>query len=931
MEPPGEEEAEAAEEEREYLSAQVTRLFWLLGAERLSPDEARELGYWRSRASPQEWDELQAAAQVHASQSQPPIAPSRSPALAERLRHQSRPEDSSRPSPPAQREPGAELWQAILSLATPAHTGSPADRAAYARRWSGADELDAALEAARAEHAQLQRELEREHGRALAQLEVRHAREMAQAQSDEKELRAELERSRAECRDELSLLRGRAAHAELSLSIRDRELAHARGQAESLRAEQLEHRLAGVRLGLANAYPPPSPFAAEGAYGLPGIAPSAQQSTAAAAALGAGAPERLAALRSEIDLLIGMQGGRVQTAESEIGSLLKVQARLTHSALGTNGPRADSRGAGLRPLTSFVGIISDGARARTLASGCLAIRAQVRQLRMGWAQDAAGLQDALRETEGQWNQFVAQFSRMWEATVLGTNALAADAGAARERVHRLDEHSQRLDEALRARAAVPTRVLAVATLPFPGEAVRCSLDIRGQSIEVADGPEKRVFRFDRVAALEAGASSLPALSRELGEAVDSVAVGGCATLVIDGPRGCGKSWLLDGSEHAEGGDGLLGGAVRGLLAALCALESAQPPQVCALWLSAVDVHGDGVVDLVSGNQLHTRFPLGSTGAPGASSRWEGAQGQGAATLPRLAAIPTYETFLQVANRLLARPGAAAEPDARARAARQWLGPFSLKPTRAHCIVTLHLERSTANARLGTASLTLVELASASSGPAPLLSPLPTTVGSAGAHLATVAKSVAAMHGVLIALATGSAVVPYRHSRLTLQLQQPLSASGLVLLVLPVQCASLTPTDDACRTLAVGAQLKAVELCALKSGAAPPRGAPPPVALDAGTPQSSAYLGSSVYGGGGSVYGGGGGGGGARSPRQSSAPASPLTSRANGRAALASASQAQSTHRHGLSLLSSHAQLRGGRAQAPAHSLSRSVGSLRLHP
>ncbi|KAJ1640326.1 hypothetical protein T492DRAFT_854977, partial [Pavlovales sp. CCMP2436] len=126
-------------------------------------------------------------------------------------------------------------------------------------------------------------------------------------------------------------------------------------------------------------------------------------------------------------------------------------------------------------------------------------------------------------------------------------------------------------------------------------------------------------------------------------------------------------------------------------------------------------------------------------------------------------------------------------------------------------------------------------------------------------------------------------------------------------------------------------LKAVELGALKSGAAPPRGAPPPVALDAGTPQSSAYSGSSVYGGGGSVYGGGGGGGGARSPRQSNAPASPLTSRANGRAALASASQAQSTHRHGLSLLSSHAQLHGRRAQAPAHSLSRLVGSLRLHP
>lgn len=78
-------------------------------------------------------------------------------------------------------------------------------------------------------------------------------------------------------------------------------------------------------------------------------------------------------------------------------------------------------------------------------------------------------------------------------------------------------------------------------------------------------------------------------------------------------------------------------------------------------------------------------------------------------------------------------------------------------------------------------------------------------------------------------------MPYRNSRLTAQLQQQIAASGLVLVVLPVLCAALSPADDACRTLAIGSHIKALELTALsvpssngapKSAPIPARSAPP---------------------------------------------------------------------------------------------------------
>jgi hypothetical protein len=87
-------------------------------------------------------------------------------------------------------------------------------------------------------------------------------------------------------------------------------------------------------------------------------------------------------------------------------------------------------------------------------------------------------------------------------------------------------------------------------------------------------------------------------------------------------------------------------------------------------------------------------------------------------------------------------------------------------------------------------------------------------------------------------------VPYRYSRLTLQLQQPMAASGIVLLVLPVRCAGLSPSDDACRTLAIGSQVKALELGALRVAGGGAQGAlPPAMVIDSGTPPQSVWGGA----------------------------------------------------------------------------------------
>lgn len=368
----------------------------------------------------------------------------------------------------------------------------------------------------------------------------------------------------------------------------------------------------------------------------------------------------------------------------------------------------------------------------SLTESCVAIRAEVRQARSQVRELGAEVLDSLTATEAEWNRFVGQFARVWEATVAGAEMLAVDATAARQRVRDLEEHITR-----RGEAGAPTRVLAAAIMPAPDEAVRCALDVRAQSIEVAEGPERRTLRFDRVAAVERSCTALPALSDELAEAVDLVAAGACATIIAEGPVGCGKSWLLDGRAELGGVDGLLGGAVHGLLAAMGG-HSAQPGVSCALWLSAADVHGEVVTDLLA------PAPAAGLGARG---------GQRPAWQPLLAAIPTYESFLQLTHHLRALQGAGRDVDARARAAGQRMGPFSLRPRAAHTVLTLHLERSATAPQLGMASLTLVELAAGSQPAARAHGAQP---GRGVSQQAAVAKSVAALHSVLLALASGCA-------------------------------------------------------------------------------------------------------------------------------------------------------------------------------
>lgn len=714
-------------EESAFLSAQVERLYSLLRqaslAERpLSTDEDRELAFWRQRVDAHEWAELERDAHMHASRSPSPGGTDPSPARewlgsgerapreerarfpgalpqaapladvhfddgrasacagVERLAHDVVPWMVRPPSTRARAEPGgaAGAWHSgACACDSPLAVGGAIERSAQTQ-CSSSDAIAAALSAAHEEHSRRQHELEREHQRALAQLAASHARQLIQAQRDKGALRDELERACDEWRASERGLYARVAHAELELAEKELELAHARAQAKTLRAraDRLELRVADVELSRAAAASPQ----ACGTSTLPsqsGTGSSASPSPPAGGAIaGDGSEERLRTLRSEIDLLLGIQGGRVRTAASEVGSLLGGATRLSR-APGGDGP------AELSPLPSPLrraAGISDGARARALAKGCLAIRAQVRLAKQQLAWLGRGVIESLRQTEAEWNRFVSTFSRLWEATVVGTEMLAADVGAAREAARGLDEHSARLDRALRARASVPTRVLAVAALPAPGDAVRCALDVRAQSIEVAEGPERRIFRFDRVAAIDTGATALPGLAPELGEAVDAVGAGGCATIIVDGPRGCGKSWLLDGSASEKGGDGLLGGAVHGLLAAIGELASAQPPQLCALWLSAVDVAGDVVTDLLAARALPRSCAVPSY------ERREGLHSQGSAVQPQLAAIPTYESFVQLNAHLRARIGTSVS--GAERAAGQWVRRPALAPraTRARALI-----------------------------------------------------------------------------------------------------------------------------------------------------------------------------------------------------------------------------------------------------
>lgn len=918
-------------DEAAYLASQVERLYTLLRkdmsrdpSERLTLGELEELRFWRERVSDAEWQQLQLAAKA---QSGEPPAPAPMQGASEPRRSED----------PAWRSP------------QPPRPAQPAASAAAGAAAGLSDDVAKALAEAAREHQRLVEELQREHARHVERLESAHSRELEQAQRDEDALRDELERVRQVSRDELAAARGRVAHAQLLLTQRERELAESRAEADALRRRceeltaaraSIERELLEGRASAASAADAQARLAAA-AMAASVSAPPALPPTSVALppASSGGEPARLATLRAEIDALIGQQGGQVQLAESQVGSLLQAKARAVsqaaHSAAGAGGSGAAAVALGLvdgpsgepeslrpshhrvtsgyDPLGRARGIgtaalvqQSDSARSRALASGVLALRARTRRTREAAQQMAVAVVGELRETEAEWNSFVSLFGRLWEACVSGTAALAADADAARGLIRSADERSARLDQALRERARVPTRVLCVPTLPAAGEALRSALELRAQSIELAEGPERRTFHFDRVAPLQHGAASLPPLAPELTQMLEAVLSGGSATVVVDGPSGCGKSWLLDGLARTDGADGLLGGAVSALLARAAQLEAAATPQLCALWLSAVDVLGEQVTDVLARG--------------GGGRREEGALPPSVPLRPLSSAVPSYEAFLHLARHLRAHGGAelsARQPEAaqwvRARAARaraptervrgetvetakrerggrrgaggagrparraltrahrcaraacaarpvqrkaEARAPHHLVASRAHALdrsarlIDAHLCRAgERRARGGDGGGAGVDGDGAGDGGGQGRGRDARRAARARRRVRARAPALALRAGAAIAVewprahapARGRARVrvcvcarlrrarapasprrqqhvPYRHSRLTHQLQAVLSASGLVLHLLPVQCAALAVGDDSARSLAVASQVKALELSAARHGA-----------------------------------------------------------------------------------------------------------------